>query len=130
MATTRRYSKTGIIKRNQKQSLLLREISQLVQQASLDDISLTAFSISRVELSDDKGCCYIYFFSELGKDNFKDFTEKLRLYKPSIRAALANKIDARRVPQIAFRYDEQFSKIREIEELIESVKTKDSDDIE
>ena len=125
MATTRRYSKTGIIKRNQKQSLLLREISQLIQQASLDDIALNAFSISRVELSDDKGCCYIYFFSELGKENFKDFTEKLRLYKPSIRAALAKKVAGRRVPEIAFRYDEKFAKIKEIETLIESVKTKE-----
>src|SRR3990167_10718323 len=130
MAITKRVSKTGNIKRNQKQSLLLREISHLVQQASIDDISLTAFSISRIELSDDKGCCYIYFFSELGKDHFKDFTEKLRLYKPSIRAALASRINSRRVPQIAFRYDEQFSKIREIEELIESVKTKDPKDQE
>jgi ribosome-binding factor A len=123
MAVTRRYSKTGIIRRSQKQSMLFREIAQLVQRASVDDPSLIEFSISRVELSDDQGCCYVYFFSELGKTNFKDFTEKLRLYKPSIRAALAKNVNARRVPQIAFRYDEQFAKTKEVEDLIESVKT-------
>jgi len=125
MATSRRYSKTGVIRRNQKQSLLFKEIAQLVQRASLDDRSLIEFSISRVELSDDQGCCYIYFFSELGKTNFKDFTEKLKLYKPSMRAALAKNVNARRVPQIAFRYDEQFAKTKEVEDLIESVKTKE-----
>lgn len=123
MAITKRYSKTSIIKRNQKQSLLFREIAQLVQNASLDDPGLIEFSISHVELSDDQGCCYVYFFSELGKTNFKNFTEKLNLYKPSIRAALAKNINARRVPQIAFRYDEQFAKTKEVEDLIESVKT-------
>ena len=122
---TRRYSKTGLIKRSQKQSLLLREIAQLVQCAAMDDIELTKFSISRVELSDDKGCCYVYFFSEQGKLNFKEFTEKLRLYKPSLRASLAKNVDGRRVPQISFRYDDKFAKTRELEELIESVKTKE-----
>lgn len=125
MAITRRYSKTGIIRRNQKQSLLFREIAQLIQQATLDDVSLISFSISRVELSDDKGCCTVYFFSDLGKENFKTFTEKLRLYKPSLRAALAKNVNSRRVPQIAFRYDEKYAKTREIEELIESTIVKE-----
>ena len=125
MTTSRRYSKTGVIRRNQKQSMLFKEIAQLVQRASLDDRSLIEFSISRVELSDDQGCCYIYFFSELGKENFKNFTEKLKLYKPSMRAALAKNVNARRVPQIAFRYDEQFAKTKEVEDLIESVKTRE-----
>ena len=123
MAVSRRYSKTSVIKRNQKQSLLFREIAQLIQRASVDDPSLNEFSISRVELSDDRGCCYVYFFSELGKINFKDFTAKLRLYKPSMRAALAKNVNARRVPEIIFRYDEQFAKTKEVEDLIESVKT-------
>lgn len=128
MAISKRYSKTGIIKRNQKQSLLFREIAKLIQNASLDDAELNGFSISRVELSDDQGCCYVYFFSELGKDNFKKFTEKLNLYKPSIRAALAKNINARRVPQIAFRYDEQFAKTKEVEDLIESVRNESAEE--
>lgn len=125
MSINRRHSKTGIIKRNQKQSLYLKELAQLIQQAAQDDSSLAMFTISRVELSEDKGHCYIYFFSDLNQAHFKDFTAKLNLYKPSMRAALARKINGRRVPHIAFRYDEQHAKTQEIEALIESVKTKE-----
>jgi ribosome-binding factor A len=120
-----RQSRTGWIKRNQKQSLLYKEISKLIQQASLDDSELTGFYISKVELSDNKSNCFVFFFSDLGEEHFRTVFKKLVLYKPSLRAALAKKINSRRVPQITFKYDTKFATQREVEELIESIKTEE-----
>ena len=120
---TNKYSKISWIKKNQKESLLYKEISQLFQMASLDIPDLAKFHISRVALSDDKSNCYVYFFSDEGETLFKEHLHKLKLYKPSLRKALANKINARRVPQIIFKYDDKYLKQKELDELLESVRT-------
>jgi len=49
------------IKRSQKESLLLREISRLLHQLSLEDTELGGLFVNRVELSKNKGMCFIYF---------------------------------------------------------------------
>jgi len=105
--------------------MLFRAIANLVQQASLDDRALAELAISRVELSDDRSYCSVYFFSDLGRSHFDNFFEKLKLYKPSMRAALANQLQSRRTPQIIFKYDDQYAKTKEIEELLEQVKAED-----
>lgn len=116
-------SRVGWIKKNQKESLLFKEISVLIQRASLDDSELSGLYVSRVELSDDKSCCRVYFFCSGGEEYFKERFERLKLYKPSLRAALAKKIQSRYVPQIIFKFDDKFEKKNELEELLESIKS-------
>jgi ribosome-binding factor A len=105
------------IKRAQKESLLMRSISHLLMQISLDD--------NRVSLSASKSICTIYFYSPRGQDYFKEIFQTLVLYKPSMRAAIAKILDARYTPDLVFRFDEQFEKQLKLENLLDSVKTTD-----
>lgn len=110
------------IKRAQKESLLLREISQLFLQASIDEKALQGLSINRVKLSPDKGVCTVYFYTPQGQKFFDEVLPILKLYKPSLRKALSSQIRSRYTPELIFRYDEQYEKIMHIENLLEKVK--------
>jgi ribosome-binding factor A len=117
------------IKKNQKESLLRKEIGSLLQEASLDNPGLQGVSVSRVELSADKGLARVFFFLPEGKDAFEHKLEILKLFKASLRKALASRIPGRYVPQIIFHYDDQLEKQIKIEALLDKVK-ENSDDTE
>lgn len=119
-------SRLSDIKKSQKESLLLREISTIFFQASLDDKNLQDAYISRVSLSDDKSVCYIFFYCPAGEDFFKEKLKILKLYKPSLRKAIAKTIKGRYVPELIFRYDNEFEKQRKIEDLLDKIKEEDS----
>lgn len=112
----------GNIRRAQKESLFLREISQLFTQAAMDDKRLMGVSLSRVSLSDDKSVCTVYFYNSGGVEEFKKIFNILVLYKPSLRKALAAKIQSRYTPELVFKYDEQFEKQMRLESLFEKIK--------
>lgn len=65
------------------------------------------------------------FYDPDGLEAFKKKLEILKLYKPSIRAALAKKIKSRYVPDLAFKFDEQFEKEQKIHEILDKVKKED-----
>jgi len=119
------HSKLSDIKRSQKESLLLREISKLYFEASLDDKTLQEFQISRVKLSKDKGICFVFFYCSNGEDYFNEKLSTLKLYKPSLRSALAKTIKGRYVPDLVFKYDSEFEKQKKIEELLDKIKEED-----
>ena len=110
------------IKKAQKESVLLREISSLYQQASADDPELPLITITYVELGSNKGLCKVFFYCPEGKERFETILERLKLYKPSLRKALASRIDARYTPEILFVFDEQQAKQLRVEYLIEQIK--------
>ncbi|MCX5924421.1 MAG: ribosome-binding factor A [Candidatus Dependentiae bacterium] len=110
------------IKRSQKESLLLREISRLLHQLSLEDTELGGLFVNRVELSKNKGMCFIYFYDPKGIESFKEKNKRLILYKPSLRKGIASALDARYTPELKFAFDEQFDKQQRIETIIEQVK--------
>lgn len=118
-------SRISDIKRAQKESTFLREISKLYQQAAMDNPELAKVSISRVKLSHDKGICTVFFYTPQGEEFFREMLETLKLYKPSLRKALASSIASRYVPELIFKYDAQFEKEMHIESLIEQVKSED-----
>jgi ribosome-binding factor A len=120
--TARKESPVQDIKRAQRESQILRQVSQLFVQAGLDDPRLHDFFISRVRLSSDKGICYLYFYTARGEQYFKDMLGILKLYKPSMRKALAETLDARYTPDLVFIFDEQFEKQQKIESLLEKLK--------
>jgi ribosome-binding factor A len=105
-------------KKAQKEKLLLRAISNLFYQTAADDPELHGLSISRVELSPDKGNCTVFFYMPEGKEAFDQKLEKLKLYKPSMRAALASEIPGRYTPNIRFVFDATYEKQRRVEEIL------------
>lgn len=119
------FSRVQEIKKAQKERLLFREISNLFLQASLDDSRLQKFSVSRVQLSPDKGLCTVFFFSPEGEDYFNELLPILKLYKPSMRKAIAEKIESRYTPELVFKFDEQVEKQERINRLIDQIKTEE-----
>lgn len=115
-------SRVASIKRSQKESLLRREISSLLQTASLDNPALAGLDITHVELSRDKGICSVFFYSPEGEEFFKRKLSTLVLFKPSLRKAIAQKIPSRYVPEIIFKYDSQLEKQLAIEQLLDKAK--------
>ena len=107
------------IKRAQKERLFMREVSSLLARAAMDDSRLNTVFVTRVKLSADKGSCKIYCYTPEGMDAFEKILEILKLYKPSIRAALSKTIPGRRTPELFFAFDQQFEKIERLHQLID-----------
>ena len=110
------------VKKARKESLFLREISSLYQQASYNDPELPLITITKVELSSDKGLCKVFLYCTEGKEHFENILDRLILYKPSLRKALASRIDSRYTPDIIFTFDTQQAIHLRVEYLIEKVK--------
>ena len=109
------------IKRAQKESLLLRELSELFRRIIADEPKLMGLFVTRVRLSDDKSVCNILFHSQQGKDDFHEKMKILLLYKPSIRKSLSQMLPSRYTPELKFRYDEQIDKQHRVEELLHKI---------
>ena len=108
-------SATAAIKRAQKESLLLREISNMYHSIAMDDDRLSGLFVNRVELSTDRGWVTVYFFTLDGFEKFEEQLDILKLYKPSIRKGLASEIKGRYVPDLKFAYDAKFEKQQRLE---------------
>lgn len=108
-------SATAAIKRAQKESLLLREISNMYHSITIEDNRLLGLFVNRVELSTDKGWVTVFFYTLDGFEKFEEQLEILKLYKPSIRKGLASGIKGRYVPDLKFAYDEKFEKQQRLE---------------
>jgi ribosome-binding factor A len=108
-------------KRAQKEKLLLREISNLFLQAATDDSELHGMFINRVELSEDKSVCTVYFYTDQGKQFFDEKCKRLKLYKPSFRKALADRLKFRYTPDLRFAFDIQYEKQISIEKLLDKI---------
>lgn len=116
------HSSLSHIKRSQKESLLLKELSKMLLEISLDDAELAGLFINRVELSKNKGSCTVYFYDAQGPAIFDQKKARLILYKPSLRKGIAATLDGRYTPEIVFAYDFQFEKQQRIETILEAVK--------
>lgn len=114
------------IKKKQKESLLLREISSLFFEAAQDYPALQNLFISRVTLSDDKGHCTVLFFSPRGREFFNEQLPTLKTFKPSLRKALSQRVPGRRTPEVVFKFDEQKDKVESIERLLDQIKDENS----
>lgn len=115
-------SQVAHIKRSQKESLLLKELSKMLHQLSLDDKELEGLTINRAELSRDKSVCLVFFYDAAGPDTFKQKLSRLVLYKPTMRKSLANILDSRYVPNIRFIFDANFEKKQRMEDIMDSIK--------
>jgi ribosome-binding factor A len=114
------------IKRAQKESLLLHELSSYFLRITLDDERLKDLVINRVKLSRDKSSCTLLFYCPGGQERFDALLPLLILYKPSMRKALADSIKSRYTPQLIFRYDAPFEKQLSVEALLDRLKEEES----
>lgn len=116
------YNRAHEIKRHQKETQLLREISKLFWEASLENAGLRGLMINRVGLTPDKSICNVYFYVPGGKQEFDQRLDLLTLFKPSLRKALSHQLQFRRTPDIVFRFDDEFEKKERLEQLLDKVK--------
>jgi ribosome-binding factor A len=114
-------SSVSHIKKSRKESNLHRIISDLFMKIRLEDKRLQDIFINRVQLSNDKSKLLVLFYAQGGIESFKQALEILKLYKPSMRKAIADSTRARYVPDIRFAYDAQFEKQQQLEELLDEV---------
>jgi len=110
------------IKRRQKASVLYKTISQLFLQASQDDTRLQDLFVNRVELSPDKGICWVMFYTAYGKEHFEELLPVLELYIQPFRKAIAQEVQGRYVPELRFQFDDQLEKQLRIEHLLDNLK--------
>jgi len=126
-------SRVQEVRRLQKKSFYLRELSSFLIRISQDEPLLAYLFITRVELSSDGGRCNVYFSVyntnsiEQKQEAFGKAREVLVLYKASMRKALADALRARYVPELRFLYDLQKDKEIRIESLLEKVSEELSD---
>lgn len=109
------------IKREKKKSLFLREIAALIQSLGVEDQTIAQVYVTRVDLSADTGICYVYFstYSEFSEELFSQVLERLKLYRPSLRKAIAQAIPGRYTPELLFLYDKPKEKEFRINQLLD-----------
>jgi len=110
------------IKHAQRESFLLREISQYFIQIAQDEPRLSTLYIEQAKLSVDGSRCTFYFYSAKGKPEFEALLPLLILYKPSMRASLAKTASGKYVPQLVFAYAEHVDQQRKVNDIIENLK--------
>ncbi len=125
-----RKSSARDIKREQKKSFLLQELSSLILAIAQDESTVANVFITRVDLSSDGGVVYVYLSTFGSKDTFEESLETLKLYKPSLRRELSKRMHSRYVPNIHFRYDEVKERTRKLDTLLQEISTEndESDD--
>lgn len=109
-------------KRAQRESFLLRELSSFFLRITLEDRLIHDFYVTRVELSQDKGWCTIYFHTPRGFEVFNEHLSHLISYKPSLRSALSKSLQTRYTPDLKFAYDQGIDRQNHMEDLFERLK--------
>lgn len=98
------------------ESLSLRELSLWLLNQSKDE-RLKEISVTEVRITNDLSYMTIYYMV-YNKDKLNALTELLEHYKVFIRQMLAGKINARKMPELIFKYDESLAYGNHIDELI------------
>jgi ribosome-binding factor A len=111
------------VKRERRKSLFLREITAIFQDLVHEEPTVGQIYISNIDMSSDSGICFVLFsaFKEPGEEVFNSLLSILKLYKPSMRKAFAEKIQTRYAPDLVFVFDKVKEKERRINALLDKV---------
>lgn len=115
------------IRRSKKKAQYLRELSTFLTHVSQDEAALAQIYITRVELSQDGGMCYVYvsFYNALSGEEkeqaYKEARDVLIMYKPSLRKALADSLHSRYVPDLRFVFDTKKEREHRVTDLLSQV---------
>ncbi|NBV40736.1 ribosome-binding factor A [bacterium] len=115
------------IKRAQKEAQILKEISKMLLDISLETPALHDLFVNKVELNSDKSIITVYFYTPAGESVFKEKLKTLILFKPSMRKGLATAMPGRYTPNLKFVFDDKFEKIQRLEGLLAQVKSEDKE---
>ena len=119
------HLKSSNIKREQKKSFLLREISRLLYEVGQEESAVRNVFVTRVDLSADTGICYVYFATAAtgatSEEVWDAALDKLKLYKPSMRSKLSKSMHSRYTPDLLFLFDEKQEKIQHLNSLLDKV---------
>lgn len=107
------------VKRAQKESFIFKELSKLFHEIIMDDSRFQTLFINRVQLSNDKSMCTVFFYTADGPEAYKELLQTLILYKPSMRKNLAQALDSRYVPDLRFEYDAKFEHQQRLEAVLD-----------
>lgn len=107
------------IKLKRLESLALREASLWFLNKSKDD-TLREVSVTAVKITNDLSFMTIYY-TLYSKDKNDYFADILENRKGEIRAYLASKIEARKMPEVIFKYDTSIDYGNHIEDLIKKI---------
>ena len=110
------------IRRARKESLLFKELSSFFMRITQNDPALVGIFINAGVLSPDKASCSVLFAAAHGKSYFEEHFGQLILYKPALRKALSQTIQARYTPQLIFKYDDRFEKEQKLNTLFDHLK--------
>ncbi|KKQ33492.1 MAG: hypothetical protein US49_C0001G0172 [candidate division TM6 bacterium GW2011_GWF2_37_49] len=116
--------KSHEIKREQKKSLFIREITQIIQLLAEAEPLVGKVYPTRVDFSNDYGILYVYLstFDEFSEEAFNLSLDRLKLYRPSMRKELATRLNPRYTPNIIFLYDKVREKQSKIDNLLDMVR--------
>lgn len=97
-----------------------RIISEVVSYEIQDKRVLGNASVTGIKLSRDFSHCKV--FVQIDKADKKEVLDGLKNAAGFVRHVIAEQMDMRKTPEIAFYYDEAIERAKRIEELLEQIK--------
>ena len=102
------------------------EISDLLARA-VQDPGIGFLTVTHVKVTPDLQQARVYY-TTMGDERARRETQRaLDRALPFIRRALAQRLQLRRVPEIAFHYDESVAHQARVEELLDDIKREDAE---
>ncbi|MDI6868466.1 MAG: 30S ribosome-binding factor RbfA [Coprothermobacterota bacterium] len=110
--------------RRERLGTLIREEVSLIFEKELKDPRVGFVTITRVEVSQDCRFAKV-FVSVLGsEEEIKETMEGLNHALGFIRSRIAQRLELRYVPTIAFEYDSSLAKSARVQEILKSLEEK------
>jgi len=98
-----------------------RELSEILRK-EVRDPRVAAVTVTRVEATKDLYHARVYLTTLATEPERESILEGLKAASAFIRSELARRVEVRRVPDLAFRWDETLDHARRIESLLAEVR--------
>ena len=97
------------------ESTALRELSIILSREAKNDI-LKRLTVTEVRITNDLSYMTVYYTFYTGKS--EDYVKALEESNGYLRSALAKKLNARKMPELIFKFDESLAYGNHIDELL------------
>lgn len=109
------------LKKKRRESLLLRELTPILQDIFRDESSLNAVFVTKIELSKNSGSCHVFVACMDRSKNVEEIIEILKLYAPSLRSAVSKILQGSYTPKVIFMHDKGKDKERDLDDVFHSL---------